>query len=83
MQNIHVMCVTCLQAMTMLPAGDPWLHPLRPGTGFMGWRTRCRHGVDNGVMVLQLHLFSSSANPAPGLPDAFCAALPATELAHG
>ncbi len=49
----------------------------------MGWRTRCRHGVDNGVMVLQLHLFPSSANPAPGLPDAFCAALPATELAHG
>jgi len=34
-------------------------------------------------MVLQLHLFPSAAIPAHGLPSAFCAALSATELAHG
>jgi len=69
--------------MARILAGDPWLHPPLPGTGIRGWRTRCRHGVDNGVMVLQLHLFPSAAHPAHGLPSAFCAALPATELAHG
>src|SRR5256885_4443007 len=34
--------------MARIPAGDPWLHPPQPGTGIRGWRTRCRHGVDNG-----------------------------------